>query len=107
MASPTKEGNDKHDAPKQKDTHGIGKHDDPPVAGKQGAMPKAAPAPTLEPTLVEGIDKVLLHRLFPEADTVADASALALEQGRKTRDEGEKLKASQQEPIPSQPEPIP
>jgi hypothetical protein len=96
MALSTREG---HDAPKQKDTHNVGKqgdekHDTPSV-GKQGAAP-AAPATTLEPTLVEGLDKVLLHRLYPEADTIADAGAMALAQGRKTRDEGEKLIAAQQ-----------
>jgi len=102
MASSTKEG---HDAPKQKDTHGIGKHDEdkhdePHVAGKQGAMPKATPSPTIDPVLVEGIDPVLLHRLYPEADTIADASAMALAQGRATKEAGEKLVAAQQEPIP-------
>jgi hypothetical protein len=59
-----------------------------------------APTALLEPTLVEGIDPVLLHRLYPDADTIADAGARALEQGRKTRDEGAKLIAAQQGDIP-------
>ena len=84
MALSTKEG---ATAPKQKDTPGV---------GKQGDMPATAAGPSAEPTLVEDMDKVLLHRLYPEADTIADAGAMALAQGRKTREDGEKLIAAQQ-----------
>jgi hypothetical protein len=88
MASPTSK--DTSPAPMQKATPGIGKTDAAPPA----------PATTAEPTLSEGIDPVLLHRLFPEADSMADLESMALAQGRKTKEEGEKLVAAQQEPIP-------
>jgi hypothetical protein len=68
----------------------------------QGAMhapPKVAER-ALDPVLVEGIDPVLLHRLYPEADSIEDAAAKAMEQGKKTMAEGAKLLASQQEPVP-------
>jgi hypothetical protein len=52
-----------------------------------------------EPHLVEGTDKVLLHRLFPDADSSADVEGLALAQGQKTWEQGATLVAAQQEPI--------
>jgi hypothetical protein len=73
-----------------------------PHVGMQGPMhtpPKAAER-ALDPVLVEGIDPVLLHRLYPDADTIADAATQALAQGKKTMEEGAKLLAAQQEPVP-------
>jgi hypothetical protein len=89
MALSTREG--ANHAPKQKDTPGV---------GKQGDAPKTAPEGTAEPMLPEGIDPVLLHRLYPDADTIADAGAKALAQGRATKEAGEKLVAAQQGDTP-------
>jgi hypothetical protein len=50
--------------------------------------------------MVDGIDPVLLHRLFPEADSAADVEALALAQGKETWEQGATLVAAQQVPIP-------
>jgi hypothetical protein len=75
--------------------------DQTPYVGMQGAMSAPAPAPrALDPVLAEGIDPVLLHRLYPEADTIEEAAAMAMEQGKKTQEEGAKLIAAQQEPVP-------
>ncbi len=80
-----------HDpAPRQHET---------PNVGKQGAMPTAPAARALDPVLAEGIDPVLLHRLYPDADTIEDAAAAALAQGHRTKEAGEKLVAAQQEPV--------
>jgi hypothetical protein len=67
-----------------------------PMAGQVAQTPDTKGA---EPTLPEGIDKVTLHRLYPDADSAADLTAKAMEQGKKTHEEGAKLVASQQVPI--------
>ena len=99
MASPTK-----HDAPhagSMKPTPGVGgapatAGSMTPMAGQVAQTPETKGA---EPTMVEGIDPVLLHRLFPEADSAADVEALALAQGQQTWEQGATLVAAQQEPI--------
>jgi hypothetical protein len=52
-----------------------------------------------EPMLVEGIDPVLLHRLYPDADSAADAGKRAMEQGKQTHEQGAVLQAAQQAPV--------
>ena len=99
MASPTK-----HDAPhasQMKPTPGVGGA--PATAGTMqpmaGHVAQTPDTKGAEPHLVEGIDKVLLHRLFPEADSSADVEGLAVAQGQKTWEQGSTLVAAQQEPI--------
>ena len=100
MASPTK-----HDAPhasQMKPTPGVGGAPATagtmqPMAGHVAQTPETKGA---EPQLVEGIDPVLLHRLFPEADSAADVEALALAQGKETWEQGATLVAAQNAPIP-------
>jgi len=70
-----------------------------PMAGQVAQTPDTRGA---EPMLVEGIDPVLLHRLYPDADSATDVAAKALEQGRKTHEEGAKLVAAQQVPLSEQ-----
>jgi hypothetical protein len=68
-----------------------------PMAGQVAQTPETKGA---EPHLVEGIDPVLLHRLFPEADSAADVEAMALAQGKETWEQGATLVAAQNVPIP-------
>ena len=51
------------------------------------------------PTLADDIDKVLLIRLYPEADGLAAAGDAALAQGEQTAAAGAELEASQYEPV--------
>lgn len=76
-------------------------HASPGVAqqGAQMQPPKEAAPAAAEPVLVEGIDPVLLHRLYPDADSTADAAARAMAQGKKTAEESAKAVAAQQEPV--------
>lgn len=67
-----------------------------PMAGQVAQTPDTKGA---EPTLPEGIDKVLLHRLYPDAESTDDLTAQAMAQGKKTHEEGAKLVASQQVPV--------
>jgi hypothetical protein len=100
MASPTK-----HDAPhasQMKPTPGVGgapatAGSMQPMAGHVAQTPETKGA---EPHLVEGIDPVLLHRLYPDADSTADVEGLALAQGQQTWEQGATLVAAQQAPIP-------
>ncbi|HEY2416801.1 MAG TPA: hypothetical protein VGH84_02705 [Steroidobacteraceae bacterium] len=71
----------------------------PNVAMQGATMAPPAPAARIDPVLAEGIDPVLLHRLYPEADSIADAATKALAQGKLTMADGEKLAAAQQEPV--------
>ena len=76
-----------------------------PGVGMQGPPGRALPpAPKADPVLYEDIDKVLLVRLFPEADSITDAAAQALAQGTATAAAGEALESSQYEPILPLPE---
>jgi hypothetical protein len=54
---------------------------------------------TIEPVLVEGIDQVLLIRLYPEAEALSAAGDMALAQGVETAAAGAELEASQYEPV--------
>lgn len=54
---------------------------------------------TTEPVLVEGLDAVLLIRLYPEADGITDAGSKALAQGAQTAADSAVLEGSQYEPI--------
>ena len=54
---------------------------------------------TIEPVLVEGLDQVLLIRLYPEAEALSEAGDMALLQGVETAAAGAELEASQYEPI--------
>lgn len=92
MASPTTEK--PASTPSQAATHGMGTS--PASMRAPGDTPPAPAAKALDPVLAEGIDPVLLHRLYPEADTIADAGAMALEQGKKTAAEGALIEAAQQ-----------
>jgi hypothetical protein len=67
-----------------------------PMAGHVAQTPDTKGA---EPTMPEGMDKVLLHRLYPDADSTADLEAKAMAQGKQTHELGAKLKAAQQEPV--------
>ena len=78
-----------------------------PGIGTQGFAPGEGPpllagllpaVPTIDPASAAEIDKVVLHRLYPEADSVADAQAMAVAQGKKTAAEGAKVIAAQNEP---------
>jgi hypothetical protein len=53
----------------------------------------------IDPVLVEGLDQVLLIRLYPDAAGLTDAGAKAVAQGEATGAEGELLESSQYEPI--------
>ena len=68
-----------------------------PAVAKQGPAPSTAPVPTAEPAIPEGIDPVLLHRLYPDANNAEDAASKALAQGKKTAAEGAATIAAQQE----------
>jgi hypothetical protein len=77
---------------------------------QQGRPPMAAPpAEPPTPVLFEGIDPILLARLYPEevASGVGAASAKAMEAGNAAREQGATLAASQQEPIVGLEEPPP
>jgi hypothetical protein len=54
---------------------------------------------TTEPVLVDGLDQVLLIRLYPEAEGLSDAGAKAVAQGTQTAADGAALEASQYEPV--------
>ena len=54
---------------------------------------------TVEPVLVEGIDQVLLIRLYPEAEALSAAGDMALAQGAETAAAGAVLESSQYEPL--------
>ena len=54
---------------------------------------------TTEPVLVDGLDQVLLIRLYPAADGLSDAAALAMAQGTQTAADGAALEGSQYEPV--------
>ena len=54
---------------------------------------------TVEPVLVEGLDYVLLIRMYPEADGISDAKTKALAQGDATAAAGAVLESSQYEPL--------
>jgi hypothetical protein len=54
---------------------------------------------TIEPVLVEGIDQVLLIRLYPEAEALSAAGDAALAQGVETAAAGAVLEGSQYEPV--------
>jgi len=54
---------------------------------------------TTEPVLVDGLDQVLLIRLYPTADGLSDAAALAMAQGAQTAADGATLEGSQYEPV--------
>jgi hypothetical protein len=54
---------------------------------------------TTEPVLVEGLDPVLLIRLFYDADSISAAGDAALAQGVETAAAGATLEGSQYEPI--------
>ena len=53
---------------------------------------------TIEPVLVEGLDQVLLIRLYPEAEALSAAGDMALAQGAETAAAGAVLESSQYEP---------
>jgi hypothetical protein len=53
-----------------------------------------------QPVIVEGLDPVLIIRLFPEAAGITDGETQALAQGVATMEAGALLVASQYEPIP-------
>lgn len=53
-----------------------------------------------QPVVIEGLDPVLLIRLFPEAAGITDGETQALAQGVATMEAGLLLEASQYEPIP-------
>jgi hypothetical protein len=53
----------------------------------------------IEPVLVEGIDQVLLIRLYPEAEALSAAGDAALAQGVETAAAGAVLESSQYEPV--------
>jgi hypothetical protein len=67
------------------------------MAGHVAQTPETKGA---EPMLVEGTDPVLLHRLYPDADSTADLEGMALAQGKATFEQGATLVAAQQVPIP-------
>jgi hypothetical protein len=67
-----------------------------PMAGQVAQTPETKGA---EPVMVEGIDPVLLHRLYPDADSAEDVAAKAMAQGKETWEQGATLVAAQQEPI--------
>jgi hypothetical protein len=67
-----------------------------PPAGHVAQTPETKGA---EPMLVEGIDPVLLHRLYPDADSAADVGKRAMEQGKQTHEQGAVLQAAQQAPV--------
>ena len=52
-----------------------------------------------EPVLVEGLDQVLLIRLYPEAEALSEAGDMALAQGVETAAAGAVLESSQYEPL--------
>ena len=52
-----------------------------------------------EPVLVEGLDQVLLIRLYPEAEALSAAGDMALAQGAETAAAGAVLESSQYEPL--------
>lgn len=52
-----------------------------------------------QPVLADDVDKVLLIRLYPEADGLAAAGDQALAQGAETAAAGAELEASQYEPL--------
>jgi hypothetical protein len=54
---------------------------------------------TTEPTLADDVDKVLLIRLYPEADGLTDAASKAMAQGVQTAADGAELEGSQYEPV--------
>ncbi len=54
---------------------------------------------TTTPVLVEGLDAVLLIRLYPEADGISDAGTKALAQGAQTAADSAETESSQYEPI--------
>jgi hypothetical protein len=54
---------------------------------------------TIEPVLVEGLDQVLLIRLYPEAEALSAAGDMALAQGVETAAAGAVLESSQYEPV--------
>jgi hypothetical protein len=54
---------------------------------------------TIEPVLVEGLDQVLLIRLYPEAEALSAAADAALAQGVETAAAGAVLESSQYEPV--------
>ena len=56
-------------------------------------------AGTVEPVLVEGLDQVLLIRLYPEAEALSAAGDMALAQGVETAAAGAVLEGSQYEPL--------
>jgi hypothetical protein len=53
----------------------------------------------VEPVLVDGIDQVLLIRLYPEAEALSEAGDMALAQGAETAAAGAVLESSQYEPL--------
>ena len=53
----------------------------------------------VEPVLVEGLDQVLLIRLYPEAEALSEAGDMALAQGVETAAAGAVLESSQYEPL--------
>ena len=55
---------------------------------------------TTEPTLADDVDKVLLIRLYPEAESISDGADAAKAQGVETAAAGATLEASQYEDIP-------
>ena len=54
---------------------------------------------TIEPVLVDGIDKVLLIRLHPGSESISAGADAALAQGVETAAAGATLESSQYEPI--------
>ena len=69
-----------------------------PMAGHVAQTPDTKGA---EPMLVEGIDKVLLHRLYPDVDSSEDVAAKALAQGKETWEQGATLRVVRQTPTPT------
>jgi hypothetical protein len=53
----------------------------------------------ITPVLVEGLDKVLLIRLYPEAAGITDAGTKAMAQGHETGQLGQDWESSQHEPV--------
>jgi hypothetical protein len=59
-----------------------------------------APAPNyITPVLADDLDKVLLIRLYPEADGLTDAGTKAMAQGHETGQIGQDWESSQHEPV--------
>jgi hypothetical protein len=53
----------------------------------------------VEPVLVDGLDQVLLIRLYPAAEALSEAGDMALAQGVETAAAGAVLESSQYEPL--------